>query len=76
MINEWGRTEEEQREYLALLHSPAACAVADAWIGMQRAGNSVPSRLHARDAVSPNMEKTLDALELATRDSPLRKVRQ
>lgn len=54
--------------------SPIACALADAWCGMQAAGIRLGG-LDARDCVSPNMLAALDLLEAATSGSALRKVR-
>lgn len=71
-----------------LCHSPIACAVADAWVTIRgfagfptakHEGDNGPhsSEGHASYVVNRmvDLRDALDALESATRESPLRKVR-
>src|SRR5712671_3326825 len=61
---EHGCTSAEVSEAAALCASPIACAVADAWVPIAASGLGMDRAL----------AEVLDALECATRTSPLRKV--
>ena len=59
-------------ESAALSASPIACAVADAWAHAAQKRMADYADLHT---YAPGIPAALDALEAATRESPLRKVR-
>jgi hypothetical protein len=58
-------------ENVALCASPIACAVADAWC----ADETMVGGDQWNVEIAPGLARALDALELATRESPLRKVK-
>lgn len=59
-------------EDATLCASPIACAVADAWsTWRKKIAWTIPTRSHRKQG----LYDALDALEAATRESPLRKVR-
>jgi hypothetical protein len=59
----------------ALCASEIACAVADAWIVLGRSGWAAVLRGVVRTEKAAALGAALNRLELATRSSPLRKVR-
>lgn len=74
-------TMEREAEARALSASPIACAVADAWQKVKNddaedtATYIMTPYGHRDDHLTDPLQDTLDALELATRNSPLRKVK-